>query len=370
MKIAVLPGDGIGTEIVAQALRVLQCLDLKFETEQALVGGAAYEAHGHPLPEATLALAKQADAVLFGAVGDWKYDKLERALRPEQAILGLRKHLGLFANFRPAICYEQLTHASSLKPELVAGLNILIIRELTGDIYFGQPRGRRTAPDGAFAGAEEAFDTMRYTRPEIERIAHVAFQAARKRSKKLTSVDKANVLETFQFWKDVVTQVHTQYPDIELEHMYVDNAAMQLVRAPKAFDVIVTGNMFGDILSDEAAMLAGSIGMLPSASLDANGKGLYEPSHGSAPDIAGKDLANPLATILSAAMMLRFTLNQPSAADRIESAVRSVLGQGLRTPDIWSTGTTKVGTRAMGDAVVAALGASRAKTITAKTTKG
>jgi 3-isopropylmalate dehydrogenase len=364
MKIAVLPGDGIGVEIVAQALRVLQCLDLKFEVEQALVGGAAYEALGHPLPPGTLALAKSADAVLFGAVGDWKYDKLERSLRPEQAILGLRKNLGLFANFRPAICYEQLTHASSLKPELVAGLDILIIRELTGDIYFGQPRGRRTSPDGAFAGAEEAFDTMRYTRPEIERIAHVAFQAARKRGKKVTSVDKANVLETFQFWKDVVTQVHAQYPDVQLEHMYVDNAAMQLVRAPKSFDVIVTGNMFGDILSDEAAMLAGSIGMLPSASLDANGKGLYEPSHGSAPDIAGKDIANPLATILSAAMMLRFTLNQAQAADRIESAVKHVLASGLRTADIWSAGTTKVGTRAMGDAVVAALATT--KTITTK----
>jgi 3-isopropylmalate dehydrogenase len=374
VKIAVLPGDGIGTEIVAQALRVLQCLDLRFETEQALVGGAAYEAHGHPLPPSTLALAQSADAVLFGAVGDWRYDKLERMLRPEQAILGLRKQLGLFANFRPAICYEQLTHASSLKPELVAGLDILIIRELTGDIYFGQPRGRRTSPDGAFAGAEEAFDTMRYTRPEIERIAHVAFQAARKRSRRVTSVDKANVLETFQFWKDVVTQVHAQYPDVALEHMYVDNAAMQLVRAPKAFDVIVTGNMFGDILSDEAAMLAGSIGMLPSASLDANGKGLYEPSHGSAPDIAGKDIANPLATILSAAMMLRFTLNQTTAAERIESAVRSVLAGGLRTADIWSAGTTKVGTRAMGDAVVAALvgqgsKTQGSKTITTKTTK-
>ncbi len=355
MKIAVLPGDGIGTEIVAQALRVLQCLDLKFETEQALVGGAAYEAQGHPLPPATLALAQAADAVLFGAVGDWKYDKLERSLRPEQAILGLRKHLGLFANFRPAICYEQLTHASSLKPELVAGLDILIIRELTGDIYFGQPRGRRKAPDGAFAGADEAFDTMRYSRPEIERIAHVAFQAARKRGRKLTSVDKANVLETFQFWKDVVSEVHSQYPDVALEHMYVDNAAMQLVKAPKNFDVIVTGNMFGDILSDEAAMLAGSIGMLPSASQAASGKGLYEPSHGSAPDIAGKDLANPLATILSAAMMLRYSLNQVQAADRIESAVRQVLASGLRTADIWSAGTTQVGTRAMGDAVVAAL---------------
>ena len=357
MKIAVLPGDGIGTEIVAQALRVLQCLDLKFETEQALVGGAAYEAHGHPLPPATLALAQAADAVLFGAVGDWKYDKLERSLRPEQAILGLRKHLGLFANFRPAICHEQLTHASSLKPELVAGLDILIIRELTGDIYFGHPRGRRKAPDGAFAGADEAFDTMRYSRPEIERIAHVAFQAARKRGRKLTSVDKANVLETFQFWKDVVSEVHAQYPDVRLEHMYVDNAAMQLVKAPKNFDVIVTGNMFGDILSDEAAMLAGSIGMLPSASLAASGKGLYEPSHGSAPDIAGKDLANPLATILSAAMMLRYSLNQVQAADRIESAVRQVLASGLRTADIGSAGTTQVGTRAMGDAVVAALAA-------------
>jgi 3-isopropylmalate dehydrogenase len=355
LKIAVLPGDGIGTEIVAQALRVLQCLDLKFEIEQALVGGAAYEAQGHPLPPATLALAQAADAVLFGAVGDWKYDKLERSLRPEQAILGLRKHLGLFANFRPAICYEQLTHASSLKPELVAGLDILIIRELTGDIYFGQPRGRRKAPDGAFAGADEAFDTMRYSRPEIERIAHVAFQAARKRGRKLTSVDKANVLETFQFWKDVVSELHAQYPDVALEHMYVDNAAMQLVKAPKNFDVIVTGNMFGDILSDEAAMLAGSIGMLPSASLAASGKGLYEPSHGSAPDIAGKDLANPLATILSAAMMLRYSLNQVQAADRIESAVRQVLASGLRTADIWSAGTTQVGTRAMGDAVVAAL---------------
>ena len=376
MKIAVLPGDGIGTEIVAQALRVLQCLDLKFETEQALVGGAAYEAHGHPLPPATLALAQAADAVLFGAVGDWKYDKLERSLRPEQAILGLRKHLGLFANFRPAICYEQLTHASSLKPELVAGLDILIIRELTGDIYFGQPRGRRKAPDGAFAGADEAFDTMRYSRPEIERIAHVAFQAARKRGRKLTSVDKANVLETFQFWKDVVSEVHAQYPDVALEHMYVDNAAMQLVKAPKNFDVIVTGNMFGDILSDEAAMLAGSIGMLPSASLAASGKGLYEPSHGSAPDIAGKDLANPLATILSAAMMLRYSLNQVQAADRIESAVRQVLASGLRTADIWSAGTTQVGTRAMGDAVVAALaaqgisGATEAAGTKTITTKG
>ena len=368
MKIAVLPGDGIGTEIVAEAVKVLNVLDLKFEMETAPVGGAAYEAHGHPLPEATLKLAKESDAILFGAVGDWKYDKLERALRPEQAILGLRKNLGLFANFRPAICYEQLTHASSLKPELVAGLDILIIRELTGDIYFGQPRGRRSAPDGHFPGAEEAFDTMRYSRPEIERIAHVAFQAARKRSKRVTSVDKANVLETFQLWKDVVTEIGKQYPDIELDHMYVDNAAMQLVRAPKKFDVVVTGNMFGDILSDEAAMLTGSIGMLPSASLNASNQGLYEPSHGSAPDIAGKGIANPLATILSAAMMLRYSLNQAEAADRIESAVKDVLASGLRTADIYSEGNNgatpsvvKVGTRAMGDAVVAALTATTKK---------
>ena len=362
MKIAILPGDGIGTEIVAEAVKVLNVLDLPFEMETALVGGAAYEAHGHPLPEATLKLAKDADAVLFGAVGDWKYDKLDRPLRPEQAILGLRKNLGLFANFRPAICYEQLVGASSLKPELIAGLDILIIRELTGDIYFGQPRGRRVATDGHFPGAEEAFDTMRYSRPEIERIAHVAFQAAQKRSKRVTSVDKANVLETFQFWKDVVTEVGQQYPDVELDHMYVDNAAMQLVKAPKKFDVVVTGNMFGDILSDEAAMLTGSIGMLPSASLNASNQGLYEPSHGSAPDIAGKGIANPLATILSAAMMLRFSLQQADAADRIESAVKDVLASGLRTVDIWSEGTTKVGTRAMGDAVVTA--------ITKKITKG
>ena len=355
MKIAVLPGDGIGTEIVAQAVRVLGVLNLRLETETALVGGAAFEAFGHPLPEATLKLAQQADAVLFGAVGDWKYDKLERALRPEQAILGLRKHLGLFANFRPAICYEQLVGASSLKPELIAGLDILIIRELTGDIYFGQPRGRRTALDGHFPGSEEAFDTMRYSRPEIERIAHVAFQAARKRSQRVTSVDKANVLETFQFWKDVVTEVSGQYPDVQLDHMYVDNAAMQLVRAPKKFDVIVTGNMFGDILSDEAAMLTGSIGMLPSASLNARNQGLYEPSHGSAPDIAGKGIANPLATILSAAMMLRFSLNQAPAADLIEAAVKSVLSQGLRTADIHSENTTLVSTAQMGDAVVKAL---------------
>lgn len=356
-KIAVLPGDGIGPEIVAEAVKVLNALDLNLEMETAPVGGAAYEAAGHPLPEATLKLAMESDAVLFGAVGDWKYDTLERRLRPEQAILGLRKAMGLFANFRPAICYKELTHASSLKPELVAGLDILIIRELTGDIYFGQPRGRRTAEDGHFPGTEEAFDTMRYSRPEIERIAHVAFQAAQKRSKRVTSVDKANVLETFQFWKDIVTEVGKQYPDVALDHMYVDNAAMQLVKEPKRFDVVVTGNMFGDILSDEASMLTGSIGMLPSASLNSKGQGLYEPSHGSAPDIAGKGIANPLATILSAAMMLRFSLNQEATAQKIEAAVQKVLADGLRTADIYSEGTTKVSTSEMGDAVVAALAA-------------
>jgi len=354
-KIAVLPGDGIGKEIVAEAVKVLKVLGEPFEMEFAPVGGAGYEAKGHPLPEDTLKLAKEADAILFGAVGDWKYDTLARELRPEQAILGLRKHLQLFANFRPAICYPELAGASSLKPEIVSGLDILIVRELTGDIYFGQPRGVRSAPDGAFAGAREGFDTMRYAEPEIRRIAHVAFQAAAKRGKKLCSVDKANVLETFQFWKDIVTDVHKEYPEVELSHMYVDNAAMQLVKAPKNFDVIVTGNMFGDILSDEAAMLTGSIGMLPSASLDANNKGLYEPSHGSAPDIAGKGVANPLATILSAAMMLRYSLNKAAQADRIETAVKKVLAQGYRTGDILTPGCKQVGTVEMGDAVVAAL---------------
>jgi 3-isopropylmalate dehydrogenase len=358
MKIAILPGDGIGPEIIDQAVRVLNALDEKFEMETAPVGGAGYEAHGHPLPEGTLKLAKEADAVLFGSVGDWKYDKLDRPLRPEQAILGLRKNLNLFANLRPAILYPELAGASTLKPEVVSGLDILIIRELTGDIYFGQPRGVRECPDGPFKGEREGFDTMRYAESEIRRIAHVAFQAARKRNKRLTSVDKANVLETFQFWKDIVTDVHKEYQDVALDHMYVDNAAMQLVRAPKKFDVIVTGNMFGDILSDAAAMLTGSIGMLPSASLDANNKGLYdlyEPSHGSAPDIAGKGIANPLATILSAAMMLRYSLNKAEQADRIENAVKKVLAQGLRTPDIYEDGTTKVGTTEMGDAVVKAL---------------
>ena len=356
MKIAVLAGDGIGKEIIVEAKRVLNALDLKFEMEEALVGGVAYAAHGHPLPESTVALAKASDAILFGAVGDFQYDNLERHLRPEQAILGLRKALGFFANFRPAICYDELTAASSLKPELVAGLDLLIIRELTGDIYFGSPRGRRVAPDGPFAGAEEGFDTMRYTRPEIERIGHVAFEAARKRSKRLLSVDKSNVLETFQLWRDVMTELGKQYPDVALDHMYVDNAAMQLVRAPKQLDVVVTGNMFGDILSDEAAMLTGSIGMLPSASLNDKKQGLYEPSHGSAPDIAGKGIANPLATILSAAMMLRYSFEQEEAAARIEGAVKKVLQQGLRTVDIYSAGTTKVSTSEMGTAVVKALG--------------
>jgi 3-isopropylmalate dehydrogenase len=355
MKIAILPGDGIGPEIVKQAVKVLQALDEQFEMETAPVGGTAYGLHGHPLPEATLSLAKSADAVLFGAVGDYQYDQLERSLRPEQAILGLRKNLGLFANLRPAILYPELAGASTLKPEVVSGLDILIIRELTGDIYFGKPRGVRECPDGPFQGQREGFDTMRYAEGEIRRIAHVAFQTAQKRSKRVTSVDKANVLETFQFWRDIMTDVHKEYPDVALEHMYVDNAAMQLVRAPKNFDVIVTGNMFGDILSDCAAMLTGSIGMLPSASLDANNKGLYEPSHGSAPDIAGKNMANPLATILSAAMMLRFSLNRPQQADRVEAAVKKVLAQGFRTGDIAEAGITPVGTEQMGDAVVKAL---------------
>lgn len=355
-KIAVLPGDGIGAEIVEQALRVLHALGLSLEVSQAPVGGAAYDQHGHPLPASTLELAKSSDAILFGAVGDWKYDKLPREHRPEQAILGLRKALGLFANLRPAILYPELANASSLKPEVVSGLDILILRELTGDIYFGQPRGVRTAVDGSFVGEREGFDTMRYAEPEVRRIAHLGFQAATKRRGKLCSVDKANVLETSQFWRDIVIDVSKEYPDVDLTHMYVDNAAMQLVRAPKEFDVIVTGNLFGDILSDEAAMLTGSIGMLPSASLNQSGQGLYEPSHGSAPDIAGQGVANPLATILSAAMMLRYSLNEDAAAARIESAVRQVLSQGLRTADIFEAGTTKVGTAQMGDAVLKALG--------------
>ena len=355
MKIAVLPGDGIGAEIVAQAVLVLKRLGadgLELEMEEAPVGGAGYDASGDPLPEKTLALAKEADAILFGAVGGPQYDSLPRAKRPEQAILGLRKQLGLFANLRPATIYPELADASTLKPEVVSGMDVLILRELTGDIYFGQPRGIRTTE----SGEREGFDTMRYTEGEIRRIAHAGFKAARKRQKRLCSVDKANVLETSQLWRDVVTEVGREYPDVELTHMYVDNAAMQLLRAPKQFDVIVTGNMFGDILSDEASMLTGSIGMLPSASLDANGKGLYEPIHGSAPDIAGRGVANPLATILSAAMMLRYSLNQDAAADRVENAVRKVLAQGLRTADMRAPGMATVGTAAMGAAVVAALG--------------
>ena len=354
-KIAVLPGDGIGTEITEQAARVLTALGLDLELQQAPVGGAAYDLHGHPLPPATLELAKSSAAVLFGAVGDWKYDSLARELRPEQAILGLRKAMGLFANFRPAILYPQLANASSLKPEIVADLDILIIRELTGDIYFGQPRGVRTVSEGNFAGERQGFDTMHYAESEVRRIAHVAFQAAQKRQGKLCSVDKANVLETSQFWRDIMIDVAKEYPDVALSHMYVDNAAMQLVRAPKEFDVIVTGNLFGDILSDEAAMLTGSIGMLPSASLNASQQGLYEPSHGSAPDIAGQNKANPLATILSAAMLLRYSLNENAQAVRVENAVRKVLEQGLRTADIYEAGTQLVGTREMGDAVLKAL---------------
>ena len=350
MKIAVLPGDGIGPEIIAQALRVLKKLDLNFQFQEAPVGGAGYLAHGDPLPGKTLSLAKEADAILFGAVGDPRYDSLERAKRPEQAILGLRKALGLFANLRPAQVHPELAGASALKAEVVAGLDLLIVRELTGDIYFGQPRGLREVD-----GVKEGFDTMRYSEPEIRRIAKVGFEAARKRSKKLCSVDKANVLETSQLWREVLIQESKNYTDVVLTHMYVDNCAMQLVRNPKQFDVIVTGNLFGDILSDEASMLTGSIGMLPSASLDANGKGLYEPIHGSAPDIAGKGVANPLATILSAAMMLRFSLKQEKAADRVEAAVGRVLRDGLRTADIHTPGTRRVGSEEMGDAVVAAL---------------
>ena len=350
MRVAILPGDGIGPEIIAQAKKVLRKLGLPLETQDAPVGGAGYEASGNPLPPATLQLAKSADAILFGAVGDARYDKLERSKRPEQAILGLRKELGLFANLRPAQVHPELASASALKAEVVAGLDILIVRELTGDIYFGEPKGIRETQ-----GEREGFDTMRYRESEIRRIARVAFDAARKRNRRVCSVDKANVLETSQLWREVVSAEARAFPDVELSHMYVDNCAMQLVRTPKQFDVIVTGNLFGDILSDEASMLTGSIGMLPSASLDANGKGLYEPIHGSAPDIAGKGVANPLATILSAAMMLRYSLRQPDAAARVEKAVTKVLRDGLRTADIHTDGTRRVGTEQMGDAVVSAL---------------
>jgi len=350
MKICVLPGDGIGPEITAQAVRVLNSLDLKFEMEEALLGGGAVDATGNPYPEATQKLAREADAVLLGAVGGPQWDSLPREKRPERGLLGIRKDLNLFANLRPAILYPELANASTLKPEVVAGLDILIVRELTGDIYFGQPRGVREEN-----GERVGFNTMVYSESEIRRIGHVAFQAAQKRNKKLCSVDKMNVLECTQLWRDVMIEIAHDYPDVELSHMLVDNAAMQLVKAPKQFDVMVTGNMFGDILSDEASMLTGSIGMLPSASLDDKNKGLYEPSHGSAPDIAGQGVANPLATILSAAMMLRYTFGLEEQALRVENAVKKVLAQGYRTGDIYERGTNKVGTSEMGDAVLAAL---------------
>ncbi len=354
MKIAVLPGDGIGPEIVAQAVKVLKALSsdgIKIEMEEAPIGGAGYDAAGDPLPAATLKLAQDADAVLLGAVGGWKYDALPRPMRPEQGLLRIRKELNLFANLRPALLYPELADASSLKPEVVSGLDIMIVRELTGDIYFGQPRGIHVNEKGE----REGFNTMRYSESEIRRIGHVAFGIASKRNRKVCSVDKANVLETTELWRQIMIEVAKDYPDVELSHMYVDNAAMQLVRAPKQFDVIVTGNIFGDILSDEASMLTGSIGMLPSASLDSNNKGMYEPSHGSAPDIAGQNIANPLATILSAAMMMRYTFNREEMAQRIEGAVKKVLANGLRTSDIWTEGTRKVSCSEMGDAVVAAL---------------
>jgi 3-isopropylmalate dehydrogenase len=355
LNLAVLPGDGIGPEITAQAVRVLQRLSEQghfgLTLQDAPVGGAGYRDSGHPLPKPTLELAQSADAILFGSVGDFSLDTLPRELRPEQAILGLRKELGLFANLRPATIYPELAGASTLKPEVVSGMDLMIIRELTGDIYFGKPRGIRTLENGE----REGFDTMIYRESEIVRIGHVAFQAAQKRGKRLCSVDKANVLETTQLWREVMTALGKDYPDVELSHMYVDNAAMQLLKNPKQFDVMVTGNMFGDILSDEASMLTGSIGMLPSASLDANNKGLYEPIHGSAPDIAGKDLANPLATILSAGMMLRYTFGLADAANLIDTAVQKVLAQGFATGDIDRPGAKRVGTVGMGDAVVAAL---------------
>ena len=355
--IAVLPGDGIGPEIIAQAVRVLDVFknrgfDVAYQF--APLGGAAYDEYGAPYPEFTQNICRKADAVLLGAVGGPQYDNIERALRPERGLLAIRKDLNLFANLRPAILYPELANASTLKPEVVAGLNILIVRELTGDIYFAEPRGINQMADGT----REGVNTMRYHESEIRRIGHIAFQAAQKRNKKLCSVDKANVLETTELWKQIMIEISADYPEVELSHMYVDNAAMQLVKAPKQFDVMVTGNIFGDILSDEASMLTGSIGMLPSASLNETGKGMYEPSHGSAPDIAGQDKANPLATILSAAMMLRYSFNQDAFADEIEQAVQTVLKQGLRTADIYEEGCTLVGCAAMGDAVVAALQAA------------
>jgi len=354
MKIAILPGDGIGPDVVGEAEKILAVLrgeGLPIETERAPIGGAGHDAAQHPLPPATLALAQVADAVLLGAVGGPRYDVLPRELRPEQGLLQIRKALALFANLRPALLHPELAAASTLKADVVAGLDLMIVRELTGDIYFGQPRGRRRTADGE----DEGFDTMHYRASEIERIARVGFETARVRGRKLCSVDKANVLDTSILWREVVSTVGKSFPDVALSHMYVDNAAMQLVRNPKQFDVIVTGNMFGDILSDEASMLAGSIGMLPSASLDARRKGMYEPIHGSAPDIAGQDKANPLATILSLAMMFRYTFGREEIAARIEGAVRAVLRQGLRTVDIAMPGEPTVGTRAMGDAVASAL---------------
>ena len=353
-QIAVLQGDGIGPEIIGQAVKVLdklieQGLDARYE--YGLLGGSAYDAHGSPYPEATQTLCRKADAVLLGAVGGPQYDSLERSVRPERGLLAIRKDLNLFANLRPAILYPELANASTLKPDVVSGLDILIVRELTGDIYFGEPRGIRTLENGE----KEGYNTMKYSESEIRRIAKVAFEAAQKRGKKLCSVDKANVLETTEFWKQIFTEVAAQYPDVELTHMYVDNAAMQLVKAPKQFDVIATGNIFGDILSDQASMLTGSIGMLPSASLNDTGKGLYEPSHGSAPDIAGQNKANPLATILSLAMLLRYSLNDEARATQVEQAVQKVLQQGLRTGDIFEQGTTLVSCSDMGDAVIANL---------------
>ncbi|MFT3761482.1 MAG: 3-isopropylmalate dehydrogenase [Pseudoxanthomonas sp.] len=354
-QVLVLPGDGIGPEIIAEAVKVLETVDARYELDLEFsfdeLGGAAYDKYGAPLADETLERARKADAVLLGAVGGPKWDTIDPALRPERGLLKIRSQLGLFANLRPALLYPQLAAASTLKPEVVAGLDVLIVRELTGGIYFGQPRGNRTLDNGE----RQAYDTLPYSESEIRRIARVGFDAARRRSGKLCSVDKANVLASSQLWRAVVEEVAKDYPDVALSHMYVDNAAMQLVRAPKQFDVIVTDNMFGDILSDQASMLTGSIGMLPSASLDADNKGMYEPSHGSAPDIAGQGVANPLATILSAAMLLRYSFDHVESAEAIERAVGKVLDAGLRTADIWSEGARKVGTREMGEAVVKAL---------------
>ncbi len=348
MKIAVLPGDGIGPEIINQAVKVIDKLGLSQSIEYGAIGGAGYEESKDPLPETTLNLALASDAVLLGSVGDWKYDKLPREFRPERGLLRIRQGLNLFANLRPAVMFPELVHASSLKAEVVSNLDIMIVRELTGDIYFGEPRGIQTKENGE----REGINTMRYSESEIDRIAEIAFQAAQKRSKKLCSVDKANVLETTELWREIVTHKSEKYPDVTLTHMYVDNAAMQLVRDPKQFDVIVTGNIFGDILSDQASMLTGSIGMLPSASLDQNNKGMYEPSHGSAPDIAGQDVANPIATILSLAMMFKYTFADEKKSQAIENAVRQVLKDGLRTKDIFSEGTKMIGCNAMGDAII------------------